>query len=624
MAVLHTPRPTKAGERAFLERLEALLEDDVHIWTELNSHTLGSGDECDQLVVAPNLGAFSIEIKAIILDQIEEMGPQTCKIRYPGGVQAKHPLEQARSGMNSVRNYLQKRAQDASVRHPYPFMKHCVAFPKIKFAEFEDAFAESAQLIEQAESWFLFEDDLASTEVLRRQLQRIYGARGLPDRPQIDFLINHLSIDAAVSRKPQASSRDAERAKIAIQRMIGAPISTTRSKTTQPPTLTPRDRAFLAPQDPQHVIFEGAPGTGKTMELMSLALEHAKQGRRVLFTCFNLVLASFLEGLLAHEGISDGIAGCIDVIPVGRLAALAADDGSEVMVDLYDTVCVDEAQDLSAQAFANIAHVAKSDAKWFLADGPGQELYSDGTPAPFLVDLRQRVQAPDSIIKLTTSKRAASATLQIARSVRDVAPTKDRLASWYSKRAIQRRSGQDTLELDIEAVADPTELVDIRFWAHPPGKDECFRDVLAALLERLEREKRPGDLAILVARTRGSDAFNLKSVRKALDALGVPYLDQTVDANKSVVLPDGHVRLVSYGSARGIEASRVLLLDVGYGFWEPKDPKDSEVSRAMLYVALTRGRLGTTVLCAPVERERAYVDFLISSVDEYKRLMDAP
>ena len=175
----------------------------------------------------------------------------------------------------------------------------------------------------------------------------------------------------------------------------------------------------------------------------------------------------------------------------------------------------------------------------------------------------------------------------------------------------------------MEAVPDPTELIDVSFWQYPPGKDQCFQDVLTELLARLERERRPGDLAILVARSKGQDARNLETARQALDRMGVPYLDQTIDANKAVVLPEGHVRLVSYSSARGIEASRVLLLDLGYAFWEPKTKADGEVSRTMLYVALTRGRLGTTVLSAPVEQGKPYVDFLVSSVAEYEKLMDA-
>lgn len=81
VANLHTPPPGNPGERSFFERVNALLGDDAHVWTELNSHTLGSGVECDQLLVARNLGAFAIEVKAIALDQIEEMGPQTCRIR---------------------------------------------------------------------------------------------------------------------------------------------------------------------------------------------------------------------------------------------------------------------------------------------------------------------------------------------------------------------------------------------------------------------------------------------------------------------------------------------------------------------------------------------------------------
>lgn len=283
---------------------------------------------------------------------------------------------------------------------------------------------------------------------------------------------------------------------------------------------------------------------------------------------------------------------------------------------------MDESQDLSEWAFDNIQLVTKEDARWFLADGPGQELYSEGTPAPLLLKARERAQRWDSLVKLTTSRRAATAALQIARSVRDIAPNKERIATWYSTRAIQRRSSQGTLDLAIEALPDPTELIDVRFWKYPPGKDECFQEVLTELLGRLDREQRPNDLAILVARTK-NDTVNLATVRKVLDRMGVPYLDQTVDANKGVVLPEGHVRLVSYSSARGIEASRVLLLDLGYAFWEPKTKAEGDVSRAMLYVALTRGRLGTTVLCAPVEQERAYVDFLVSSVREYERLMNA-
>lgn len=616
MAILHTPRPGKSGELDFLNRIQHLLPDDTHVWAELNSHTLGSGDECDLLLAAPNLGAFAVEVKAIILDQIEEMGPKTCKIRYSNGIQTKHPLEQARSGMHSLRNYLEKNAQRTPARYPYPFMKEAVAFPKFRFDEFADAFGASSQLLALAENRFLFADDLESADAICRQLQRIYAGRPCPTEMQIEFLIEHLSIDEAVSRKPSPSAADAERARLAIRRIANAPSAGSDGA----PKQSPASRSYLDNSETRVVIFEGAPGTGKTMELIRVALEHAAKGRRVLFTCFNLVLASFLEGLLAHEDVSDELTSHIDIIPVGRLSALAK-DYEESMADLYDTVCVDESQDLTDGAFDDIRLVAKGNSRWFLADGPGQEIYNGGVPARLLVHARAKAAELDSLVKLKTSRRAASAAVQIARSVRDIAPDRSRIASWYSRRAIQRRSAQATLDLDIEAVPDPTELIDIRFWTHPPGKQECFRAVITDMLDRLERERRPRDLAILVARTR-SNAVNLGTVRTVLDQIGVPYLDQTLAENKSVVLPEGHVRLVSYSSARGIEASRVLLLDLGYAFWDPANQEDGDVSRAMLYVALTRGRLGTTVLCAPIENERAYVNFLIASVDEYERRID--
>lgn len=617
MAILHTPRPNKRGELEFLAKLEELLGHGAHLWAELNAHTLGSGNECDLLLADLETGVFAVEVKAIILDQIEEMGSQACRIAYPDSVQTKHPLDQARGGMNSLRNFLLKRAEGSAERYPIPFMSHCVAFPKISAKEFGDAFSSSRQLMDQAATFFIFSDDLDSTASLLEKLRAIRGRRPKAVGRQVDFLVEHLSVDAVVVRRPRSSIADAARAQVAIQR-IAAASARARAKPTAANVETPRERAFLAETDPKVAIFQGAPGTGKTLELMSLALEHAKAGRRVLFTCFNLVLASYLEGLLAHEDIDDSLAAEIDVMPVGRLLQLVEHD-QELIARNYDTVCIDEAQDFSARGFDDIQLVAKPDARWFLADGPGQELFGDAAAAPLLLHAREKAEELGTLFKLQTSKRAASASLQIARSVRDLAPNGDRLPAWYSKRAVQRRPAQDALTLDVEAVPDPAELIDIRYWSHPPGKEECFQEVLTDLLAKLEREKRPFDLAVLVSRTK-REALNLATARKALERMGVPYLDQTVDANKSMVLPEGHVRLVSYSSARGIEASRVLLLDMGQAFWRPKNKREAEVSRTMLYVALTRGRLGTTVLSAPADRTGAYLQFLQASVDEYERL----
>ncbi|TWH03135.1 nuclease-like protein [Nocardioides sp. J9] len=619
MVALHTSRPSKRGESDFFSKLETLLGDGAHLWAELNSHTLGSGNECDVLLADVEVGVFAIEVKAIIIDQIEEMGTQACTIAYPDGKQTKHPLDQARGGMNSLRNYLLKRAEGSKERHPLPFMSHCVAFPKISTTEFSEAFASSRQLMDQAAGFFIFRDDLDSSAALITKLRTIRAGRSSASQRQVDFLVDNLSVDAPVKRRPRSSTADAERARVAIQRIAAA--STRVGSNVAPKIDLPRDRAFLGDDDPKVAIFQGAPGTGKTLELMSLALEHAKVGRRVLFTCYNLVLASYLEGLLAHEDIDDSLAAEIDVMPVGRLLKLVDHDG-QVIAHSYDTVCVDEAQDFSARGFDGIRLVAKPDARWFLADGPGQELFGDAVAAPLLVRARERAAELGTLFKLQGSKRAANASLQIARSVRDLAPNGERLSAWYSRRAIQRRPAQQALALDVEAVPDPAELIDIRYWSDPPGKVECFQQVLADLLERLERERRPYDLAVLVSRTK-REALNLETVRRALDLMGVPYLDQTIDANKSMVLPEKHVRLVSYSSARGIEASRVLLLDVGQAFWRPKNKSEAEVSRTMLYVALTRGRLGTTVLSAPVDRSAVYLQFLQASVDEYERLMNA-
>lgn len=121
-------------------------------------------------------------------------------------------------------------------------------------------------------------------------------------------------------------------------------------------------------------IIEGVAGSGKTLLAIQRALSFAKEGKRVLFTCFNAELARWLREELAGDLVEDG--GRIKVENFHRLASdlcketgisfvvnegdpqrwwdeIAPDLLAQAAMDLYGAVppyealVVDEAQDFS-------------------------------------------------------------------------------------------------------------------------------------------------------------------------------------------------------------------------------------------------------------------------------------
>lgn len=74
-ALLHTPLPDVRGhaaERAFLERLVELGDDCSEVWGNVD-YLQGVGD-IDTILLQPDIGMFTIEVKGVSLDMIEVTG----------------------------------------------------------------------------------------------------------------------------------------------------------------------------------------------------------------------------------------------------------------------------------------------------------------------------------------------------------------------------------------------------------------------------------------------------------------------------------------------------------------------------------------------------------------------
>lgn len=579
-ARLHTVLPDAKGhaaERAFLERLVALGGARTQVWGNVD-YLQGVGD-IDAILLQPDIGMFTIEVKGVGLDMIEEYGLKHCKITGRSGP---HPVDQIGLATVDLRNYLGRFPGPRS-----PFFLMTAAFPRITREAFVSRFSDP-QVVLHADSLIFADDLVTQTKFWRRLLSiREVPAKGRSARdpiPTADQIARFTDL-IKPGPLPVASQADQERGGV-LRRQIGSPTTVSQK--------------YLKPGNRPPTIFRGAPGTGKTVRLQEVAVAHARGGRAVLFTCFNRVLASTLRGVMASQKLGDEVGNRIVITHVDELRKQLADD-LDAFRGMFGTICVDEGQDMADDAFEFLDDLAANDAEWFIADGPGQELYGasnkTGEPPTFLAKAR----AAGAVETLRRNFRNSSAGYLVAQAVFEKSPDLGAIPEWLEKHPVRRKAEDTTEMLDLEGtqMAPGGDLPDVIRISLPQGGDwrqaklHGYVAVFNAVLEKLASEGKRRDLAILCARGDGN-GFEAQWARDALAILGVPVHDQIGGEARDAVVPEDHVRLATIHSSRGIEASRVVILDFANGVSAAES--HTRNSRIMSHIALSRGQIGTTIV----------------------------
>ena len=301
-------------------------------------------------------------------------------------------------------------------------------------------------------------------------------------------------------------------------------------------------------------------------------MAHARAGRAVLFTCFNRALASTLRGVMASQKLGDEVGNRVVITHVDELRKQLADD-LDAFRSMFGTICVDEGQDMADEAFEFLSDLAAAGAEWFIADGPGQELYGapnkTGEPSTFLAKAR----AAGTVETLRRNFRNSSAGYLVANRRSSRSPPTSVPSRSGLRRHPVRRKAEDTSEmLDLEGtqMASGGELPEVIRVLLPQGNDwrqaklHAYVAVFSAELEKLASEGKRRDLAILCARGDGK-SFEAQWARDALAMLGVPVHDQIEGAARDAAVPEDYVRLATIHSSRGTEASRIVILDFANG-----------------------------------------------------------
>lgn len=250
-------------------------------WTCLHSlglseHQTKTESEIDFLLLGPK-GIFVLEVKGGIVKR--QSGVWQYVNRYSGKVHKKieGPFEQAKSATYS----LMRRAKK---KHPFAssvLFGYGVVFPDIKFNIDSPEWDE--RIIYDA-------DDLSY--LFSKYVERLfnYWKSKLPHtidltRTQCIQLANWLRGDFELVKKLPQKISEAE------QKII---------------SLTENQyKALDRLENNKRIIFKGAAGTGKTLLAVEQARRLSAYNKRVLFICFNRLLASYLKKLFEDESVDN-------------------------------------------------------------------------------------------------------------------------------------------------------------------------------------------------------------------------------------------------------------------------------------------------------------------------------
>ena len=330
----------------------------------------------------------------------------------------------------------------------------------------------------------------------------------------------------------------------------------------------------------ERLCVTGGAGTGKTIIAIHKARRHCANGQRVLFLCFNALLAKFLSQQISLEGLSDIIhvstlhALCLKTIKeAGMEGDIRCDKDleperyyKEVLPDLFikafcqnkdespfDILIVDEGQDLrKCKKYVEVID-------WLLVGG-----LENGRWAWFEDDRQSIFNFENSDSDLSIEDYASSV-LSLEDNCRNTNP----IATFV---------GATTLTKSDRCFQEEGPKVRHEYYK---DNDEQRRLLNASILDLLRDGIPSSDIVIVSACPKG------RSIASILDNSNQYQLQEL---KHSPIASKGKIGYVTAGAFKGLESSVVIVTDV--------DSLELGKSLRRLYVAMTRANVVLVVLMA--------------------------
>lgn len=543
--ITRQPEYESDAEQAAVEALVAQLPDDWHIahgvgWTTRDRSGRQVSGEADVIALSTD-GICVAEVKG---GRIERRGTQWLSISRTG---QSHPIKDpARQALRSKKR-LEKKVRELGIARNAVFC-HAVIFP--------DCSADVAQLGMDLDGGVLVDgEDMPALG--KGVVDLVHAKDARPIRPaDVETLCRLLEPDWSLGGD------------------IGIAIDRERAEAAE---LTEQQHRTLKGLLAQiRAVVEGGPGTGKSLLAMRFAAEQARDGRRVLYVCYNRPLAEHQQALAARAALPNL---CISTFHElcetwattagihpgpkperGDREALSAwftglVDGvceNVAVGDSFDTIVIDEGQDFG-QDWVDLLSVALTDPDraggLYLFLDPSQRIYDNG-PLPDL---------PDAIHWPLGRQLRTSATLA---------------------RSIAEFLGDPEPDVGIEG-GYPLEIVEIDSLDDTPK-------ALGALLHKLVRERgvAPHDIVVqtgvAAARSRlwGRRLANLTLAGRNPDSYHSP-----------TDLAHDEVRVETIHRFKGLETPATILCEL--------DPHTKTDLRTLMRIGLYRAQTYAAVVVTP-------------------------
>ncbi len=542
------------AEKRFFHSLQKLPDDYVVLHSlGLASHKRKVFGEIDFLIICSE-GLLSLEVKGG--EVFRKDGVWHFVNRHgQESIKAEGPFKQVAGAMFSLRDYMKSRFPGG---HPLVDCIYAsgVVFPDIVFTQ------KDPEIIRE----IVFDAGRSEEEIpdyirevfkyWREQLREKHGIEGRKLGPNdIHRAAEYLRGDFGFAPSLSLIVQNTEKSLLAL-------------------TEEQADRLGMIEENPR-ILLKGGAGTGKTLLSMEHAKKAAMRGKKVLFLCFNRMLANYLRHLLAAQ--NPDLAEAIDIqhfhgflgreLEAGGIE-LGGNDGHysssqyyswvlpQAFLDMvqtrgfqskYDCLVVDEGQDLLTEPYImcldEVVAGGLKDGNWQINIDPNQNIYNK----EFESGLRVIMGYQPVSIKLDTN----------CRNTRPIGVH----STLYTGMEPARFFRVDGESISSESYQD--------------AEDER-RKLVRTVRQLLSKGINPGDVILLSHHTYENSCLGGRNIFQGIcDFQNITGLD-------SGNLPDHSLKFCTVHSFKGLESPVVILLDV--------DDFLSGHMRFLNYIAMSRAK----------------------------------
>ena len=563
------------AEKAAFEQLQSLDDGHIHLWPTIE----GRLPETDLFLIDDAIGAFVIELKAFPISSVHQFNADCMSVGQDRNKRS--AIKQAQTQLHALKNYVNDNDGE------FPFTIATVLWTNISRKEWQQTWAKNKQALDLGNGMLFREDIDSGTTHFRRQLLTIYEqpairqgytAAAVPDLA-IQKLITLLGNKSA-ERSDESDSQMLEKFEryyrgVAQKR---APIDAT-----------------------SRITLIGVPGTGKTWQLLSIAKYHAENGKHVLFLCYNHVLRTNIEQMVSSFRKGTGY-GSITVHTIfdhiellnktGNLGCTLVDDDydafagavidrmveTDFLWEAYDTVLLDEAQDLKDYVGQLLESITRHNTSIAIGVGIGQDLYRDSMAAwlnEFMDD--------SELCELEKVYRTTAQTFQAAQIVCEAFSSEEQIEVVAKRVLAGKCHGMHEEVRPLRNIGRPPAIrrykVETRLRSETADMHTAgIKTQLEAIIAELEAPEKHSDILILIP-SKKSPTYT--ALLTALQNLEISFIDFTLKANRDTTARDHQVRLSTFHSCRVVEASIVVLMDL-------ERLTERKNARQQLYIGLTR------------------------------------